>query len=67
MEWVFKYLILKINISVIPIPIIMMALNEYLKFQEWVCDNQDYVPQLYTYGVVGSILGTIVFRLLTNY
>jgi hypothetical protein len=67
MEWVFQYLILKINISVTPIPIIMMALNEYLKFQEWVCDNQDYVPQLYTYGVVGSILGTIVFRLLTNY
>ena len=30
--------------------------------QEWVCENEDYVPQLYTYGVVGSVLGTVVFR-----
>jgi hypothetical protein len=27
---------------------------------EWVCENQDFIPQLFTYGVVGSILVRII-------
>lgn len=30
--------------------------------QEWVCEHDHYVPLLYTYGVVGSVIGTVVFR-----
>ena len=29
--------------------------------QEWVCDNEGYVADLYTYGRVGGILGAVFF------
>lgn len=31
---------------------------------DWVCENDQYVPQLFTWGIIGSILGTIVFSYL---
>jgi hypothetical protein len=31
---------------------------------DWVCTNDQYVPQLFTWGIIGSILGTFLFSYL---
>ena len=34
--------------------------------QEWICDNKNYVADLYTYSIAGSIVGKIVFSYIAD-
>ena len=34
--------------------------------QEWICDNKNYVADLYTYSIAGSIVGKLVFSYIAD-